>query len=270
MVRVLPVERAAVAEENLLALQQVQGELLVIGNVEALNINLREQVERAVRTGAADAVNLVEHLVCQGALLVQAAAGNDQLVNGLVAAERGLDGVLCRNVGAQAHGSEQVNAFQVACCVLLRAGDSNPTCTVTADAVCLGQAGEGQAEHVVAGEGCHVDGFSAVVGDLFVDFIGEHDQAVLACQVHDLLQNRARVDGTGRVVRVNDHDALGALGNLRLDVFDVRVPVVFLIAEVVHGLAAYQRGGCGPQRVVGHGDQDFVAGLAERLQGHRD
>ena len=40
VVRVLPVERAAVAEENLLALQQIQGELLVVGNVEALNINL--------------------------------------------------------------------------------------------------------------------------------------------------------------------------------------------------------------------------------------
>ena len=208
--------------------------------------------------------------MCQGALLVQAAAGNDQLVDGLVAAERGLDCVLCRNVGAQAHGGEQVNAFQVACCVLLRAGDSNPACAVTADAVRLGQTGEGQAEHVVAGEGRHVDGFSTVVSDLFVDFIGEHDQAVLTCQVHDLLQNQARVDSTGRVVRVNDHDALGALGNLRLDVFDVRVPVVFLVAQVVHGLAADQRGGCGPQRVVGHGDQDFVAGLAQCLQGHRD
>ena len=121
VIRVLPVERAAVAEENLLALEQIQGELFIVGNVEALNINLREQIERTVRAGAADAVNLIEHLVRQGALLVQAAAGNNQLVNGLVAAERGLDGVLCRNVGAQAHGGEQVNAFQVAGSVLLRA-----------------------------------------------------------------------------------------------------------------------------------------------------
>ena len=206
----------------------------------------------------------------QGALLVQAAAGNNQLVNGLVAAERGLDGVLCRNVGAQAHGGEQVNAFQVAGSVLLRAGDSDPTRTVTADAVCLGQAGEGQAEHVVAGEGRHVDGLCAIVGNLFVNLIREHDQTVFACHIHNLLKHGTRVDGTGGVVRVNNHDSLGALGNLRLNVFDVRVPVVFLIAEVVHGLAADQRGGCGPQRVVGHGDQDFVAGLAQCLQGHRD
>ena len=143
MVRVLPVERAAVAEENLLALEQVQGELLIVCNVEALNIDLREQVQRAVRAGAADAVNLVEHLVRQGALLVQAAAGNNQLVNGLVAAERGLNCMLCRDVGAQAHGGEQVNALKVACGILLGAGDSDPACTVTADAVCLGQTREG-------------------------------------------------------------------------------------------------------------------------------
>ena len=93
---------------------------------------------------------------------------------------------------------------------------------------------------------------------------------MLACHIHNLLKHGTRVDGAGGVVRVNNHDALGALGNLRLNVFDVRVPVVFLIAEVVHGLAAHQRGGCGPQRIVGHGDEDFVAGLAQCLQGHRN
>ena len=93
---------------------------------------------------------------------------------------------------------------------------------------------------------------------------------MFACHVHDLLQDCTRVHSAGGVIRVNNHDALGALGNLRLDVFNIRVPVVFLIAEVVHGLAANQRGGCGPQRVVRHGNQDFVAGLAQCLQGHRD
>ena len=163
-----------------------------------------------------------------------------------------------------------MNTLKVACGVLLGAGDSDPACTVTADAVRLGQTREGQAEHVVAGEGCHVDGFCAVVGNLFVDFVSEDYQAVLACHVDNLLEHGARVHGAGGIVRVDNHDALGALGNLRLNVFNIRVPVVFLIAEVVHGLTAHQRGGCGPQRVVGHGDQDFVAGLAQCLQGHRD
>ena len=163
-----------------------------------------------------------------------------------------------------------MNTLKVACGVLLRAGDSDPACTVTADAVCLGQTGEGQAEHVVAGEGCHVDNLNIVIGNLFVDFISEDHQIVLACHVHNLLQDCAWVHGAGGVVRVNNHDALGALGNLRLNVFNIRVPVVFLIAEVVHGLAGNQRSGCGPQRIVRHGNQDFVAGLAQCLQGHRD
>ena len=93
---------------------------------------------------------------------------------------------------------------------------------------------------------------------------------MFACHINNLLQNRARVDGTGRVIRVNHHDALSALGNLRLDVFNVGVPVVFLVAEVVHGLATHQRSGGGPQRVVRHRNQNLVAGLAERLQSHRN
>ena len=51
--------------------------------------------------------------------------------------------------------------------------------------------------------------FGVVVEDLVVDLVGEHDQVPLAGQFDDAVEHLARVDGAGRVVRVDDHDGLG-------------------------------------------------------------
>ncbi len=58
----MPVERAAVRDEDVLVMQQVKRELLVIGDVELLHIDLREDVERGLRLDRGDAGNLVELL----------------------------------------------------------------------------------------------------------------------------------------------------------------------------------------------------------------
>ena len=93
---------------------------------------------------------------------------------------------------------------------------------------------------------------------------------MLLGQGDDLLEGVLRVDGAGGVVRVDHHDALGARGDLRFEVLEVRLPARVLVAEVVHGPAAGQGHGGGPQRVVGGGDQDLVAVVQQRHQGHRD
>ena len=93
---------------------------------------------------------------------------------------------------------------------------------------------------------------------------------MLLGQRHDLLERRLGVHRTRGVVGVDDHDALGARGDLRFHVLQVGLPAGFLVAEVVHGLAAGQgHRGC-PQRVVGSGDEDLVAGIQQRHEGHRD
>ena len=93
---------------------------------------------------------------------------------------------------------------------MLGAGNRNPAGTVTAHPVRLRQAREGQAQHVVTGEGGQVNGFGAVVNNFLVDFVGEHHQLMFAGHIHYLLQDMARVHGTCRVIRVNNHDPLGA------------------------------------------------------------
>ncbi len=77
VVRFLPVERTAVADEDMLVMQQVKRELLIGMDVELLHIDLREDVERRFRFDRSDAWNIVEHVVHQLALIVDAAAGHD-------------------------------------------------------------------------------------------------------------------------------------------------------------------------------------------------
>ena len=58
--------------------------------------------------------------------------------------------------------------------------------------------------------------------------------------------------------------------HLLLDVVQIGVPLVLLVADVVNGVAARERDAGGPQRVVGAGDQDLVAVLDQRVHGELD
>ena len=93
---------------------------------------------------------------------------------------------------------------------------------------------------------------------------------MLAGDVRDALEHLARVHRTGGVIRVDHHDRFGAVGDLGADVLERRVPIVLLVAHIVHDLAARQGGGRGPQRVVGGGDEDLVAIVEQGLRGHAD
>ena len=77
VVGAMPVERAAVADEDVLVMQQVERELLVRVDVEAFDVDLREDVERGLRLDGGDAGNLVEHVVDEVALVVHAACTTD-------------------------------------------------------------------------------------------------------------------------------------------------------------------------------------------------
>jgi hypothetical protein len=109
-----------------------------------------------------------------------------------------------------------------------------------------------------------------VVQDAVVDLVGEDHQLVAPREVEHALQQLPRVDGAGGVVGVDDHHCPGPVSDLRGEVVEVRQPVRGLVAEVVHRLAAGERGDGGPEREVGSGDEHFVAVVEERLDGHRD
>ena len=89
--------------------------------------------------------------------------------------------------------------------------------------------------------------------DLLVDLVGDDHQVVAARDVDEALDDLLAVHRPGRVVGVDDHERVGVLGDLGLDVGEVGVPAVLLVAAVVHRDAAGERHRTGPQRVVGAG-----------------
>ncbi len=266
VIRLGPVEAGAVGDQDLLGTQQLDHEHLVVLDRVDLGVEAREAVERPVRLHRGHSRDLVEQSVGEHALLVEPPAGHDQLLDRLVAAECGLDRVLGRHVGAHAHVGDQGEALEEVGRDLLGPGDHHPAGAVATDPVGLGKSAEGQAEHVVAGGLRGMVMHRIVEQDLLVDLVSEHHEIVASGDVDHALDDRLAVDRAGRVVGVDDHQGVGVLGDLRLDVGEVGIPVVGLVAQVVHGLPTAQRDGAGPQRIVGCRHQDLVAIVDECLQ----
>ena len=109
-----------------------------------------------------------------------------------------------------------------------------------------------------------------VVQHLVVDLVGENDQLVLARQVDDLLQHGNRVQRAGGIVRVDDDDGFRVRRDLAAHVLDVGIPLVLLIAHIMHGIAARQADGGRPQRIVGRRHQHFVATVEQGVHRHDD
>jgi hypothetical protein len=78
----------------------------------------------------------------------------------------------------------------------------------------------------------------AVIEDLVVDLVGEQQQMVPPGQLDQLLEQLGRVHGAGGVVRVDDDQRPGAIGDLRGDVGRVGEPAGLLVAAVVHRVPA--------------------------------
>jgi len=80
-----PVEARALHDEHFFLREKIAGKLHVVADVEFLNVQLGENVERAFGAHAAYAVDVVEHFGGDDALVVEPPAGNDKLVDALVA-----------------------------------------------------------------------------------------------------------------------------------------------------------------------------------------
>ena len=103
MVRPRPVERRALDNQQFFRQQQVEYEFFIVVDRADLRVDPWECIQRAHRLDAADAGNVIEKLPGAIALFQQAAWWQDQIIDALVAAQRGLDRMLARYVGTQAH-----------------------------------------------------------------------------------------------------------------------------------------------------------------------
>ncbi|CAH0323123.1 hypothetical protein SRABI106_04452 [Rahnella aquatilis] len=77
-----------------------------------------------------------------------------------------------------------------------------------------------------------------VIQDFVVNFVGKNNQIMFPGDVHNLHQQFFAVYRTGRVVRVDDHNAAGAWGDFVTNIGNVREPVSPFITQVMHRITA--------------------------------
>ena len=245
-------------------MQQVEGELLVIGDVELLHIHLGKDVERRTRLDHRDAIDLAKRLVHKIALLVDTTTRADVVVDRLMAAKRRLNDRLGRDVRAQAHVRKHVDAHNKIAHAALVARKHHPANTIARDHVRLGQAAKGDAGQV-GRERSNRDVFVAIHAQTVVDLVGKDHQLMPARDLDDALEYLARVDRPRGVVGVDDDEGLGRARDLGLHILQVGIPIGLLVAQIMHGMTAGKGCACRPQRIIGAGDQDLVAVVEQRV-----
>ena len=270
MIRLAPVEARTGGNEDLLFLQKIERHLLVAVDIEFLRVHLRENVKRRFRLGSAQAGDGVERFPDQLTLLVKPSAGAEIFVHRLIAAERGLDDALRRNIGAKAHFGKKIQSIDISLGVGFITGETHPADAEARNAVGFGKAVETERQKV-GRERSERDVLRFSLHDeTVVDLVGKENKVVLAGDLHDLLKDLLRVKRAGRVVRVDDDDALRARRDLGSKIVDIGVPVLLLVAEIVYRLAAGERDGRRPERIIRRGDKDLVAVVQKALHGERD
>ena len=264
MIGLSPVEAAATRDEDLLLVQQVEGKLLVIGDVELFNIHLGEDIKRRTRFDHRDAVDLAERLIHKVALLVDTTAGADVVVDRLMAAKRRLDDRLGRHVGAQAHVGEHVDAHDEVAHAALVARKHHPANAIARDHMRLGQAAKRNAGQV-GGERCNGDVLVAVHAQAVIDLVGKNHELVPARDLNDALEHLARIDRARGVVGVDDDEGLGRARDLGLHILQIGIPIGLLITQIVHGMSTGKSCARRPQRIIGAGNQNLVAIVEQRV-----
>ena len=126
MLPVVDIERRALHQKDFFLQQQIQYQLFIIHDGEAPGVQLWEQIERALGFHAAYARNIVEHPPGCLPLLAEPSARGYQVVDGLVAAQRRLDGELGWHIGTQAHVGEHLNALGQVFGAVFGAADDHP------------------------------------------------------------------------------------------------------------------------------------------------
>ena len=116
MIRLSPVEAAAVDDQKFFVAQQIESKFFVVCDIELFRVNFREHVERSFWFDCGDTRNIAECFVNVFTLLVNSSARNDVVVDTLVAAKSGLDNGLCRNIGAETHVGEHFEPFNIIFC----------------------------------------------------------------------------------------------------------------------------------------------------------
>ena len=105
----------------------------------------------------------------------------------------------------------------------------------------------------------------AVHDEAVVNLIREDDELVLSRNLYNLFEEFLRIKGACRIVRIDYDDSFRLVGYLFLYVLKVRIPVGLFITDIMYRLAACQIGTGRPERVIGLGEENFIACVQKRV-----
>src|SRR5579862_5765026 len=123
-----------------------------------------------------------------------------------------------------------------------------PSDAISARAIHLGESRKGTAE-CIAHDGRHRYELGAVVNHLVVDLVSKYDQPRALRDSGKRFENGARVDGPGRVVRIDYDDGTRSWSDESGYLFRIRDKAVLRPAWIVHRPATVQRHSSCPQRI---------------------
>ncbi|CSH70910.1 Uncharacterised protein [Shigella sonnei] len=103
MIRPRPVECRPLHQQNFFLQQEIQHHFLIVVNVKAFGVDFREHIQRTTRFHAGNARNIVDQFPRAVTLLIKTTARGNKFTDALITTQRGLNGVLRRNVSTQAH-----------------------------------------------------------------------------------------------------------------------------------------------------------------------
>src|SRR5574343_259091 len=269
MIWVRPIEARPLNQQDLFFLQQFTDELLIVLDRVNLRLKLREHVQRRLRLDAGHARDGRNQFMGDIALATHAAAFGDQVVDALVTAQGRLDTVLPGCIGAQAHRSQHVEAFDIVLGMALVTGNHHPASAIATGTVVLRQPVEGDGQDVV-GQRRHRGVLDAVVQDLVVHLVGVNDQVMLAGDVDEFAQQIVRIQGARRIVRVDQDNRPGMGVDFAANVVQIGQPTLAFVAQVMLRRAPRQTDRRRPQRIIGCRHQDFIAGIEQGVHRHDD
>ena len=114
---------------------------------------------------------------------------------------------------------------------------NQPACAKTGGTIRLGQAVKGYAEHIVS-QSRHRRVLCAVVQDFVVNLVSIDNQVMFSGKLNNLFEQFRWINGSCRVVRIDDDDTTGFGRNFAPDVLNVRVPVRLFVAQVMNCAAS--------------------------------
>ena len=117
----------------------------------------------------------------------------------------------------------------------------------------------------VRGKWCYWNVFFTVHDKSVIDFVRENHKLMFSCKFNNLFKNFLRVEGTGRIVRVDDNDSFCLICNLASHIFNIRIPFRLFITYIVNSFTTGKCCGSCPEGVIRWRNKNFISVVEECL-----